>query len=149
MKFAGIILLIMALGCFVFVWILRRIFMSEEVEDMTVDGVIVGYRTEQSIRPEKPIVTFIIDGKEQEAYADSIPLKGRPEVGSKVKIAVRKEPIKGDENRWHAHVIGAEKGMPFAQEIYIGLIIVCIILVAVGSILILAGSGLLPRISRG
>ena len=86
MIFAGIILLIMALGCFVFVWILRRIFMSEEVEDMTVDGVIVGYRTGQSIRPEKPIVTFIIDGKEQEAYADSILLKGLLEVGSKEKI---------------------------------------------------------------
>ena len=139
MVIAGIVLLIMAGVCLLFVLLLHRIFNGEETQDMIVWGTILEYRTEDRPTAEKPVVSFVAEGEEVQAYADSIPVRGRPPIGTTVKLAVRREPIPGDENRWHAAIVTEEEGPTFIQKFHYGLTAVGVILVVAGALLLAVG----------
>lgn len=132
MKLASIIIFIMAAVCLLIVVYLYYIFRGEDTQDQIVEGTILEYRTENTPTMEKPVVSFVIGGEETQAYADSVPAKGRPEIGTKVKLAVRRQPLPENENNWHAAVISEEKGLPFIQVVFYGLIVISIIMVIVG-----------------
>ena len=136
MQIAGIVLFIMGAVCGIITFFLRRIFTGEEVDDVTVEGRILEYRTEQTPSWEKPVVSFTWGGREIQAYADSIPVKGRPEIGDSVKLSVRREPIPGDEDRWHAAVISENGGIPFIQKVFFVLAAVSVVTTAAGCIVL-------------
>ena len=132
MRLASIILFIMAGVCLVIVFYLYYIFRGEDTQDQIVWGTIIEYRTEDRPTMEKPVVSFVMGGEEIQAYADSVPVKGRPPIGTKVQLAVRRQPLPGNENNWHAAVISEEKGLPFIQMVFYGLIIISVIMIVVG-----------------
>ena len=132
MQIAGITLLIMGAVCGIITLFLRHIFSGEETCDVIVDGKILEYRTEQIPTNEKPIVMFKWGDREIQAYADSIPVKNRPKIGSCVKLAVRREPIPGDEDRWHAAVIREDDGMPFIQKVFYVITVASVVLTGTG-----------------
>lgn len=132
MRFASIILFIMAGVCLLIVFFLYNIFRGEEAEDQIVEGTVLEYRTEDRPTMEKPIVSFVMGGEEIQAYADSVPVKGRPPIGTKVKLAVRRQPLSGNENNWHAAIITEKEGLPFIQMFFYGLIAISVILIVAG-----------------
>lgn len=137
MRLASIILFIMGGGCLLIVFYLHNVFRGEETEDLIVEGTVLEYRTEDRPTMEKPVVSFVIGGEEIQAYADSVPVKGRPQIGTKVKLAVRRQPLSGNENNWHAAIITEGNGLPFIQLVFYGLIVISVILIVVGLVLFL------------
>lgn len=134
MKTAGAVLIFMGFICLTISLYLRRIFRGEEADDTEVQGTVLEYRGEQKPSYEKAVVSFIINGRTIQAYADSIPVKNRPAPGSTVKLAVRPQPLAGNENNWHAHIIQEEGGTPFIQLVFYGITAIGTILSATGLI---------------
>jgi len=136
MVIASIVLFIAAGVCLLFVFILRNMFSREETKDIIVEGTVLEYRTEDRPTMEKPVVSFVIGGEEIQAYADSVPVKGRPQIGEKVKLAVRRYPLIGNENNWHAAVVNEGKELPFIQKFFYGLMVLSVILIVIGIVLL-------------
>lgn len=149
MVIVGIALLIMGLGCTAIALYMRHIFNGEELEYITVEGKILEYAhhsghgdgEDDKPGPLYPVVSFQWGENEIQAYADSVPRKNRPEIGSSVKLGVRRAPIPGDENRWDAYIIPEEerKGLPLSQVLYYVLIIVSATLIIAGAVMCFLG----------